>query len=63
MFGTWATASDAEVAEALRFARVVEEEDVHYSPDTLYGEDAAEAYECAGRIPEQHEHHHINATA
>lgn len=57
MFGTWATASDADVAEALKFSRVVGD-DPDYSKGDYEHFSAADSYEAAGHIPEQHEHHH-----
>lgn len=59
MFGTWATASDTDVADALRAARGNRVEFPATRPTEAFtGE---ELYEAHSHPAEQHEHHHTNA--
>lgn len=58
MFGTWATASDTDVADALRAARTIADPDYTTHDNETFP--AEELYESRQGTDETHEHHHIN---
>ncbi len=60
MFGTWLTATDEEVAAALKAARTTTDDDVDYTEHDWEDASAEDAYEAASHPVEQHEHHHVS---
>ena len=58
MFGTWLTATEEDVATALKAVRTNDDPD--YTVGDSEDASAADAYEAASHPKEQHEHHLVS---
>lgn len=58
MFAAWLSASDVQIAEALRSQRTLTDPD--YTTRDCLSPKGAELYESRSGTQEQHEHHHTN---